>query len=788
MSTAGRHGDDAAGGGRLSATTAVRGHRGRAAFVIRRAGAPIVLAVVVIVTAGPALGSTGPVEQRDPSAARSSSRRVLIIATPRLRWEDVASVRPPHLLALADRSAVASMSVRVVNPATSPADGYATIGAGNRTNLGARFPADEAFGEGERFGGLHVSALFRSLTGRAPTQPVVVPQIGAIERTLRSNPYGARTGLLADELAARGHRAAVVADSDMVLFDASLERHRAAALAMIGDRGEVSGTVGGLSVVDPGAAGGLRLDRDRVIAAVEREWARSDVVLVELSDLERADGQRSQQTAGAGGASWRDAVRRSDELVGGLLATVDPARDLVVVASPTSPRTRDQLGVAMVSGPPVRQGWATASPRRPGYVTLVDVAPTVLSFLRTPIPSAMAGRTIRSVAGRPAGPELVGALVDHNAGARFQAVTVGPVSTLVVVLAALVAILGLAGRWLTVRWVESVVQVLAASGLWLPSVVFSSGMLPVAGLSPGVYVLSVTAAAAALGCVSLPLQRRRPITAALVITGVFAVLSVVDVATGARLQINTPLGYSPVVAGRFAGFGNLAFGLTAMALIVAATTMFARMNDPSHPAARGLPSVALIGAGAVLAVGGFAIAAPWWGSKFGGTIAAIPGFAVTLLVLSGRRINWRMVIGLTIATILGIGLVGFIDLLRPADQQTHIGQFLRTLGNGEAARVIHRKLDANLRILTSSIWAALVPVGVAFLVLVNRQPAGQPRPTAVAVPGVRACVAGACVIGVIGALLTDSGVAVPAAMFAILIPYLALLSVRHPRRSATGGT
>ena len=89
-------------------------------------------------------------------------------------------------------------------------------------------------------------------------------------------------------------------------------------------------------------------------------------------------------------------------------------------------------------------------------------------------------------------------------------------------------------------------------------------------------------------------------------------LLVVDLVTGARLQINTILGYSPVVGGRFAGIGNLGFAVLAAATLLAATLIV-------HLGGRSLVIVA--GVSLLFASVAVVDGAPWFGSDVGGTLA-----------------------------------------------------------------------------------------------------------------------------------------------------------------------
>ena len=110
---------------------------------------------------------------------------------------------------------------------------------------------------------------------------------------------------------------------------------------MMDDGGRVSGgTVGqGLSVVDPAAPGGRRMDPAAVLAAFDAAWADggNDAVLVEMSDLERADRSGLPPVGPEREAGLAQPLREADALLGQLLERVDLTRDRVLVVSPAAP-------------------------------------------------------------------------------------------------------------------------------------------------------------------------------------------------------------------------------------------------------------------------------------------------------------------------------------------------------------------------------------------------------------------------------------------------------------------
>ena len=76
-------------------------------------------------------------------------------------------MRPPNILCLLDRSAVASMSVRTIGSRTSLGEGYASIGAGNRAGV-ADVNAGNALGPTEQFEDGTAAATYTRRTGWPP--------------------------------------------------------------------------------------------------------------------------------------------------------------------------------------------------------------------------------------------------------------------------------------------------------------------------------------------------------------------------------------------------------------------------------------------------------------------------------------------------------------------------------------------------------------------------------------------------------------------------------------------
>ena len=127
-------------------------------------------------------------------------------------------------------------------------------------------------------------------------------------------------------------------------------------------------------------------------------------------------------------------------------------------------------------------------------------------------------------------------------------------------------------------------------------------------------------------------------------------------------------------------------------------------------------------------------------------------------------------------TLLGILLVsglavGFLDLLRPKDQRSHVGRFFEKVGNegfSGFSSVIERKSGENAATFSSTIFLVLIVVVLTVGVLLWSRP---PRPLVAAVtrvPTLRAASASLATLILLSYGLNDSGLAIPAIMLALV--------------------
>jgi hypothetical protein len=576
-------------------------------------------------------------------------------------------------------------------------DAWAKASLALRTADGHRpVDVDLTIGKGRRSGGLRGVPGIGSVD-RDPDGPSLSlrqwPELVAHDRSLR---FGGRLGELGQQLRDHGVRFSVVGRS---VEAAALGADRAGRVTRF--------TVGG-------AAEAREALRDAALVMVESPATDVDAVL--------------QATAGA--------------------------CQLVVTGS--LPDDESHLGVIAVS-PECRLGGGgltSPSTRRAGFVTLPDLAPTLLSLAGVAPPGIFEGGPVRSAR----------ALSRADLTAEDQraalAEDAGPPFTMVFALAAALGFVGL------IR--ERARPAMSALLLGLPAALLLMMLVPwwragggVVGvrLQTGVAVLSglgvLLAVGGLLAVAARRLARGHQSGVVLALTSATVLVIVGDALHSGTLELDAPMVNNAIGAGRFAGVGNVPYGFLAAAALVSGGIVLDRYGR------RVLPAVTTALAFVVVADG-----APMFGADVGGLLATLPAVAVLLVGWRGRISRRAALIATGLACATVAGLVAF-ELSRPAEYQTHLGRALA--GGSLLQTAVRRELSAVDSFRTSP-WVLVAVIAAAGLVAVRRRlDLG---------PAQRAAACAVAVASVLGTVLNDSGVAVAGAV--LFVAWGAALGLAQP--------
>ncbi|MDQ3752335.1 MAG: hypothetical protein M3333_05545 [Actinomycetota bacterium] len=713
-------------------------------------------------------------------AAGAGCRRAVVFTLPGVTWADVERWRPPALLEAVEMGAAGSMSVRTISSRTSYASGFASIGAGSRLDAG--FVPGTTTGVGS--GGRGVVAGLRA---------------GGLEELLaraKLAGYGGRPGAWGEAVAPRVVVAVGNGDPGRP-FPTPARAGRWTLYAAMDERGVVarSAVSPGLLEKAPAAPFGVRSDPGSMRAAVKGALGVPCAsVVIDQGDLTRAD--RLAWTTGRAVAGDRErALEAADRLLGHLLERLDPARDLLLILSPTSPAWAGEahLGVAVAVGPgyPSGSSLESASTRRPGLVTLPDVAPTALRHSGHDQPPAMNGTPWTAVGA--VSPDRLRAAVELDAESVFIESVKAEISSAYVVFQVLlylgaVGLLGWRERAAGKEGrdageqgggdrdgpLESGLELAALAVVGFFVATYLAGLVDGHVLGRTGYWLLLAAVDAALVAAAVVFIRG-PLDRLLGLAALTTAVTAVDLSLGAPLQFNTVFGYTPIIAGRFAGLGNTGFAaLGATALLTGALIVHRRDGG-----AGALWAAALLFIGVVVLDG-----APQLGSDVGGVIALVPGLGISWVLLSGRRPGVRLVALTAVGAMVFLAAFLALDLARPPQSQTHLARLfldVRDRGLIVLLDTVQRKAEANLRVFRTTIYTYFVPPALVALAWLLGRPRGRWHRLAVAAPRLRAGLIGGLVLSLLGFVLNDSGIVIPAVILSFLVP-MAIMVHLHVER------
>jgi hypothetical protein len=243
----------------------------------------------------------------------------------------------------------------------------------------------------------------------------------------------------------------------------------------------------------------------------------------------------------------------------------------------------------------------------------------------------------------------------------------------------------------------------------------------------------------------------------------------VDAISGSRLQLEAPFGLSLLVSGRYYGIGNDALGVYCVSALVAVAWLggLAAARRPSRPVFTLAPVA--VGLLAVLA-----LAWPGFGAKVGGTIALLPCLILLAAWLTGIRLRWAWAVPVALSGLALFGAFAVLSYYVPAVGVSDMGTFAGNLLRGQGGDVLQRKAGSNVGTLTSNDLGWLIPVAAVVAGVALWRPAALRLRTLAqafeAAPLLRVTAWLCWLVLVIGWLVDDSGVIVPAVALPFVVP------------------
>jgi hypothetical protein len=717
--------------------------------------------VAAFLTALAALGAPAAPATATPAGAKiPGPRHVVVILLDRTTPQMVSSVGTVQSLDAQGASGMMSTANAPGAGGDAPLAGVATLSAGAPAvgPLAATDPLGVQAGVPSvptRFGTF--GALYRTRTGREPSGAIVYPDAGLLERLNAEPSIAAAPGLLGQTLEAHGIHTAAVGDSDLLGH-----AFRPGAILAMDRRGVVSaGATFGAGRSSRAQVLPMEVREPAVEAAVTSALGQARLVVVDwgdtssvdrLAQLERARlstlnglGESLGSRLAAGRAA---SLRALDTFLQFLQGELETDRDIIVIVSPSPPRSLQERGVAVapivVSGGGIPNGRLTsATTHRLGVVANVDLAPSVLRWFGIPTPAGMTGHPFTVT---PAAFPLSDTIATAD---RFERVT--RVRTPVLLAAFVMWLLAIAfslsltlvegrsrgaekekqggregarrrtrrrggkGRepvWSAYAFHTARTLLIGTAGLPL---VLLLEALWIPGSGP-VAILEVIGGAIALGGL-LALAARRRTAMALGVMGVLTLLAVLaDAATGGHLAAGSLAGSNIEGGTQLAKLGGALPG-TAIASAVLTAAVLGWLARRERRARAAVAVLAAVGLAALVPapLGGAAVLA----------IAGIPAVAVGFAFGEPTPPGRRMTAAAASLLVAGVAVIGVVALLGMVGRAHDVDLTRGFGGSGPAtpailAAVGQAALLRWLRLLGSGVWTAVIVLAAALVVIERR--------------------------------------------------------------------
>ncbi|MCK4777122.1 MAG: hypothetical protein KAS39_02020, partial [Actinomycetia bacterium] len=618
-----------------------------------------------------------------------SPKKAILIVVDRVTYNELFS--SGKITQLAKNSSTGLLNVKS-GYSYNPASSYLTIGTGARvkarTFLGLALNTEEYFQE-EKISA--AQEYFQKTHLNAPVNGIVNLKIASIFRENLKGQSETSLGVLGDILKENGMKIAVLGNADSLSIPNKISYHREAALIGMDHTGRIfQGDVGkSFWLEDMAFPGNLRTDFGNLLKKSRQMLKETDLLIIETGDVTRIENLYSTLWEQVIREEKTEAISRIGKFIDELLYGLDPQNTLAIILSP-SPSTeaikeKNTLTPIVIWGSSFSNSLLfSKSTKRPGVISSIDIAPTILSFLGL--------ETEDFLIGYPIEPREKKDFFEYSSTLYEQISFIeklrtpflkGYITLVVIVLILSTILLLFPSPYIPTQIVQFFI-------IWVLSFPFAllliSLFLPFSNVLFIFYILIITFSVS-MFAFSLKKNVIGPVISISVLTSLALVL---DIIVGSPLMQKSILGYSPVIGARYYGLGNEYMGVLIGSSIIGIFGVFQWRNTKNLLTKR--MSVLLF---ALLIV---VIGYPAFGANIGGAITAIVSCFLAYLFLTETRIKPRHLFYIFFSVLGAVVLIAVISVFFVSSHAGITALLVRQSGVQALFDVVSRKLSMNLRL------------------------------------------------------------------------------------------
>lgn len=367
---------------------------------------------------------------------------------------------------------------------------------------------------------------------------------------------------------------------------------------------------------------------------------------------------------------------------------------------------------------PRNQLLLSASTKRNGLLTNLDIGPTILAHWGIASASLFSGHPLATISCADPLTYLNQQLTLFQVNHTQRPILIKGYVLLLIILVLFILLLLLCGKN-----TSRLYQILSTLLLTVTSIPLLLLLLPL--FPSNQLAIRIIALLSGVTVVHWFLRRKTTVLPHLTFLYLLTALAIsIDLLLGAPLMKNSILGYDPISGARYYGIGNEYLGVLFGSSVVGLTLLLeiAKEKRGECLSKRLIP---LLGICALFLI--LLVAAPQWGTNVGGAITFFISYLLLFAFFFRQKLSFRLIITAGVTTVFFLLILFAWDLHRPIEAQSHIGQTARLIETEGAASLLPifgRKISMNLKLIRYSLWSRVFLTFLAALALVFHKPPG----------------------------------------------------------------
>lgn len=646
------------------------------------------------------------------ASCQEGERKIVMLAVDGLSLEEweYAHENFPHIRAVLDESYLSLMNTGTGGHLNSE-NAYVTIGAGARA-LGSA-EAGKAFNYDENYGDYPAHIIYSRHTGREAEGEVLHPGIGALTAANITRNYRVVPGTLGTLLREAGYKGAVLGNGDHGEFN------RLGVNLVMDERGIVDYGMVSKDILKPEGEMpfGYVMDVEILWKKLQEIKEESQFIVIDWGDIFRLRQSIPLLSAERAEELFDAQLKSLDDFLNRLLPQIN-GRTLLIIVTPNPQgvirSSGDLLSLMALNYGNGRKGILTSdTTRRPGMVSNIDIAPTVLNFLGVSLPPYLFGSPVNVLTHEGDLDSLTN--INHRIHMVYHQ---RPPLIKFYILLQIISVLGAAAVLiLRINYYRYFKPLMA--GLMLVPLFFL--ILPIF-MTDNLYVSYALMVIVTALLTAVFLFRASHVRLFFRIGAVISLALILDLLTGASLVKNSVLGYDPISGARFYGIGNEYMGILIGSAVLFVASLYQLEIKPRR-------LVSVLSALFFLLVT-YLFISPRWGANFGGSLTALTAFTISYLGLEDRKLCRGTLLraaGIVVLFVLALVLLNFKG---EGGTVSHVGRAMALVsreGMTEAVDIIIRKGSMNLKLLRWSLWSRILVIFLSLMIFLFFQPPGLLR-------------------------------------------------------------